>query len=663
MSLKTPSGKDIILVCVSPSPFSIRLVRSTQRMAESLGAEWFALYVETPTYARLPQNDQESVSQTLRLASQLGARTIKVSGFRVRDEILEFARNRHVTKIVVGKPINRRLREMLFGSIVDQLIWNCGDIDIYVISGEEEVPHTAGGLRRKRKPLLFDFARATAGVGICTVAVWALSPYLDLANLMMIYLLAIVAIAAYLGRGPSFLASCLSVAIFDFFFVPPHYTFAVESTEYAVTLGVMLLISALVSDLTARVRHQAKTARIQEHQTAALYEMSRNLTDTQRLEDVLGRAVEQISTIFQSRATILLPGREGGLKVHAGGPLSEDEDEPEVAEWVYRLGRMAGSGLEDFPGAKGIYLPLRALERVIGVLRLEKPDRVLDVESLRFLEALGSQTAVAVERDDLARQAHLAEVQMATEKLRNALLSSVSHDLRTPLTVIAGSASSLLEGEASLDGPTKHELTQSIYDEACRLDRLVHNILDMSRLQSGEIRLHKEWYVPEEVIGTALTQLEAIIKSHPVHVHLPAALPMVRMDALFMERVFINLIDNAVKYSPAGGSIEISGKTENGRLLLEVADQGPGIQEGEKERIFEKFYQLGSGQRRGAGLGLAICRSIMTAHGGQIWADNGPDGGAVFRFTLPIEEGSPIEDKPLPEIEDANEYKDPHLVD
>ena len=473
-----------IIVCVTPSPFSIRLVRSTQRMARNLEAEWFAVYVETHFHARLPQEDQERVSQTLRLAGQLGARTVKLSGFSVSEEILNFARKNQVTKIVVGKPLRRGWREMLFGSVVDQLIWRCKDIDIYVISGEEEKSQTPG-LRKVRTALhLSDYVRASVLVALCTLLVRILFPYLGPTNLIMFYFLALVVIAAYLGRGPSMFASCLSMAAFDFFFVPPYHTFVVANTEYVVTLVVMLVVSALISELTARVRHQAKTARLQERQTAALYEMGRNLTAPLCLDDLLVRAVDQIDKIFLSRAAILLPEKEEGLTVRAGGQIFEkNELELKVAHWVYQQDSIAGFNTEIFPEAKGLYLPLRASEKVIGVLRLEAlhPGRIFDMESLRFLEALASQVALAIERENLARHAHAAEVEMETEKLRNALLSSVSHDLRTPLTVIAGSASSLLEGEARLDQPTKRELTQTIYDESRRLDRLVHNILGKSR--------------------------------------------------------------------------------------------------------------------------------------------------------------------------------------
>jgi two-component system, OmpR family, sensor histidine kinase KdpD len=294
-----------------------------------------------------------------------------------------------------------------------------------------------------------------------------------------------------------------------------------------------------------------------------------------------------------------------------------------------------------------------ASQKVIGVLRHEtnQPDRIIEADSLRLLEALATQLTLAIERENLSRQAQAARFQIEAEQMRNALLSSVSHDLRTPLTVIAGSASSLLEGEKNLDAVTKHELTQGIYEEAKRLDRLVHNLLEMSRLQSGEVKINMEWYVLEEVIGCALAQLDSQLQDHPVSISLPADLPLVQIDALLLERVMINLLENAMKYTPPGTPVEISGRINDNELLVTVADQGQGLPVGQEERIFEKFYQVTPGSARGAGLGLTICRSIIEAHGGHIWAANRPEGGARFSFTIPLVEGAPIIDKAIPELE------------
>lgn len=404
------------------------------------------------------------------------------------------------------------------------------------------------------------------------------------------------------------------------------------------------LVSTMISGLAARIRYQVQTVQKQERQTAALYEMSRSLTATYSLEELLKVAVQQISRLFDSRVTILLPDDQGILSFREGDPFPEqDERELLAARWVYQRGGVAGASTGLLEEIKGLYLPLRTSEKIIGVIRLEteQPQRILDPESLRFLEALGSQVALAIERENLARQAQTAQVQMASERMRNVLLSSVSHDLRTPLTVIAGSASTLLEGEADLDAPTKRELTQAIYDEARRLDRLVLNLLEMSRLQSGEAVLQREWHVLEEVLGTALAQLDLLLKDHPLIIKLPPDLPLIRMDGLLLERVLVNLLENSIKYSPAGSLIEVTSRVKDQELLVEIADRGPGLPPGEEARIFEKFHRGAPGQVRGTGLGLTICRTIIQSHGGRIWAANRPEGGAVFSFTLPLGDQPP----------------------
>jgi two-component system sensor histidine kinase KdpD len=657
------ASRERLLVCLDPSPFSIPLIRATQRLANAQAAKWFALYVETPSHDRLSPEAQEQVGQALYLATKLGGQAVKVSGFRIGDEILAFARDNQVSKILVGKPYARRWRRFLGISLVDHLVWHCGPIDIFVISGEgEETVLPAAKSSKPRRPWR-EYWLAAGGVTLCTGIGWALFPYLALRNLAMIYLLTVVVISSLLPRGPALFSSLLSVAVFAFFFVPEYYSFAVTSGEYVVTVVVMLVVGTLVSGLTARIRHQARVARQQERQTAALYEMGQNLTAINSLAALLAVAVEQLSRIFDSRVTILMPDSEEKLHIRAGHPFSEDDvREGMVAKWVFRHGHLAGAGTGTLPAVQGIYLPLIASQHVIGVLRLETtyPDHIAAADSLRLLEALGSQVALAIEREDLARQAQLARFQIEAEQMRNALLSSVSHDLRTPLTVIAGSASSLLEGEAYLDSDTKHELAQSIYEEARRLDRLVYNLLEMSRLQAGEVRLNKEWYVLEEVIGSSLTQLDSQMHDRPMNISLPADLPLVRIDALLMERVVINLLENSMKYTPPGTPLEISGRVQDKNILVTVADHGPGLPPGQEERLFEKFYQVAPGSARGAGLGLTICRSIIEAHGGRIWAANRPESGAVFSFTIPLEEGAPILDKTLPEMENNHTDESHH---
>ena len=659
---RSPSER--LLVCLNSSPADGQLVRAAGRLAAAAQAEWFAVYVETsddhPTL-----EDQEQIAKTLRLAAQLGGQAVKLSGFNLRDALLDFVREQGVTKIVLAQSRLPRWRRLMRGSLADQLLRKGGHLDLHLISTAGKEVRTRSAPRRDRWLRLRDYGLAAAGVWLCTGLAFVLFPYLALTNLVMIYLLAVVIIASLLDRGPSIFASVLSVAMFAFFFVPDYYSFSLANTEYAITLAVMLLVSILISNLTSRIRYQARAAGRQERQTTALYDMSRNLTTKLSLPELLLEAVEQISRTFDSQVSILMPDGAGNLRLSAGKPFPDDYgSEMLVANWVYRYGHFAGLGTKTLPKARGFYLPLRASQKMIGVLRLEptQANKMIELKSLRFLEALGSQVALAIEREHLSQQAHQAQVQIEAERLRNALLSSVSHDLRTPLTVIAGSASSLLEGETTLDSPTKAELTQTIYEEANRLDRLVHNLLEMSRLQSGQTKLNCEWHVLEEVVGCALAQLEPQLQNHPVVIQLPADLPMVRIDALLMERVFINLLENAIKYTPEQTPVTISGWITHQELLLEVADRGPGLVPGDEELVFEKFYQASSGSARGVGLGLTICRSIIEAHAGHIWAANRPGGGATFRFTLPLEEGAPLLDKSLPEMHKSHLDEAAHSV-
>jgi len=653
-----------VLVCLNSSSAAAQLVRTASRLAEAGRTEWFAVYVETPgDHASFA--DQEQIAKTLRLAAQLGGQAVMLSGFNLRDALLDFAREQGAATIVLAQPRQPRWRRLFSVSLADQLRRGAGHLDLYLISDAEAAARPRRAPRRSVWILLRDYGLAATGVGVCTGLAFVLFPYLALTSLVMLYLLTVVIIASRLDQGPSISASLLGVAIFAFLFVPDYYSFSLANTEYAITLAVMLIVSILISNLASRIRYQARAASQQERQTAALYAMSRNLTTKLSLPELLPEAVEQISRTFDSQVSILMPDGAGNLHLSAGKHFPDDYgSEMLVANWVYRYGHFAGLGTKTLPKARGFYLPLRASQKMIGVLRLEpaRPNQMIELKSLRFLEALGSQVALAIEREHLSQQAHQAQVQIEAERLRNALLSSVSHDLRTPLTVIAGSASSLLEGETTLDSLTKAELTQTIYEEANRLDRLVHNLLEMSRLQSGQTKLNFEWHVLEEVVGCALAQLEPQLQHHPVVIQLPADLPMVRIDALLMERVFINLLENAIKYTPEQTTMTISGWLSHQELLLEVADRGPGLIPGDEELVFEKFYQASEGSARGVGLGLTICRSIIEAHGGHIWAANRPGGGATFRFTLPLEAGAPLLDKTLPELQKSHPDEAAHSV-
>ena len=647
---KTWPVTERLMVTVGASPSSARLVRAAKRMADSLRAEWIVAYVETPAHTRLSEEDRAQVAETLRLAERLGAETVTLSGQRVSEEILAHARSRNVSKIIVGKPAGPLWRRIVIGSIVDNLVRGSGDIDVYVISGEE-APHLPFVVpARPRRRGWSAYGQATAVVALCTALAWAMFPYFESANIIMVYLLGVVSVAARSTRGPSILASVLSVAAFDFFFVTPYYTFAVSDTQYFVTFAVMLVVALVISGLTIRIRTQAESARQRERRTAALYAMSRELASVRGLDNILSAAIRHIAEVFRSQVVILLPDASRRPAIQTGLPAQFEMDSTEmgVSQWVYEHRQMAGLGTSTLPGAKALYLPLLASRGTLGVLGVRPTEtRALEApEQLHQLETFASQTALAIERTQLAAEAQAAQVRAEAERLRNALLSSVSHDLRTPLATIMGSASSLLENGTHFQRGTWQDLLQSILDEAERLNRLVGNLLDMTRLEAGTLAVKKEWLPLEEIVGTALARMEKRFGNRPITTHVPADFPLVHIDGLLIEQVLINLLDNGLKYTPRGSGIDISASVSDGTVTVEVADRGPGFSPGEEERIFDKFYRGQTADSRGAGLGLAICRAIVEAHGGKIWAENRPDGGAVFRFTLPAKEPPPE----MPEI-------------
>ena len=647
---RTWPAAERILVCVRAGPLGVKLVRAAHRMAARLHAEWLTVYVETPDHARLSETDRDGLVRTLRLAERLGGQAVTLSGHSVTEEILAYARARNVSKIIVGKPAGPRWKDLLFGSVVDELIRRSGDIEIYVIRGEEGEPSPRRAARLGRPTNWRQLGWAVGTVGLCTALGWVMFSYFELSNIIMVYLLGTVLVAPRLSRPFTIVASILSVAAFDFFFVPPYFTFAVSDVRYFVTFAVMLVVAIVVSSLTVRIRQQAEAARYRERRTAALYDLSRELAGTRGAEALLRAAVRHIHELFAGQVVILRPGPEGSLILGAAhpAPFEMDADEGGVSRWVYEHRQMAGLGTETLPGAQALYVPLIASQGIVGVLGVKPADThaFADPEQLHLLETFANQAALAIERAQLAEEAQQAQVRAEAERLRNALLSSVSHDLRTPLATIMGSASSLLENGTHFQRGTWQDLLQSIVDEAERLNRLVSNLLDMTRLEAGTLAVKKEWHPLEEVVGAALARMEKRLGERPVNIHVPADLPLVRIDGVLIEQVLINLLDNGIKYTPVRSGIDISASVSDGAVRVEVADRGPGFAPGEEERVFDKFYRGQTADSRGVGLGLAICRAIVEAHGGKIWAENRPGGGALFRFTLPAKDVPPE----MPEI-------------
>jgi two-component system sensor histidine kinase KdpD len=490
------------------------------------------------------------------------------------------------------------------------------------------------------------YAQAAGVVTVTTAIAWAMFGRFGLSNLIMVYLLGVIVVATRLGQGPSLLASVLAVAAFDFFFVPPYLTFAVSDTQYLVTFAVMLVVALVISSLAARIRAQAESARDREQRIAALYAMSRELAGARGVRVLSRVATRHIAEVFRAQPVVLLPAGDGRLAPadpEAAAP-SLDTSETAVAQWVFEHGQVAGQGTDTLPGAAGLYVPLLGSRGAVGVLGLRSDDlRPLHApERLHQLETFAGQTALAIERARLAEEAEQARLHAETERLRNSLLSSVSHDLRTPLASITGAASTLLESGDRLDGPTRRDLLEALHEEADRLNRLVQNLLEMTRLEAGALVPHTAWHSIEEVVGAALGRFGKALADRPVTTRIPADLPLVPMDDVLIEQVLINLVDNALKYTPPGSPIEVSAEDADGAVVVEVADRGPGLPPGEERLIFEKFQRSErSPSIRGAGLGLAICDGIVRAHGGRIWAESRPGGGVSIRFVLPIKDVPP----------------------
>jgi two-component system sensor histidine kinase KdpD len=660
---KTWAAADRLLVCVSPSPFSMNLLRVGKRMAKGLHARWYAVHVETPAALRLPPEARARISENLRLAEQLGAETVTLTGERAADEILRFARDNNVTKIVAGKPRGRSLRDRLKPGFVDELIAGSSDIDIYVTVGDEGKPKPPQPA--PARPPQRDRKAYAAGLGVTVVATILAAVTFgreDLADIVMTYLLGVVLISTRFGFRASVATAVLSIVAFDFFFIPPYLTLTVSELRHVVTFGVMLLVAVVIAGLTQRVKDQAEVARRSEHRTAVLYAMSRELASAQTKDAVLEAACRHLEEVLDARVAVFRRDRDGAelgcTHVTPGfePPLAKELG---IVRWVAKSRQEAGLGTSTLPAGEGLYLPLAtsAAERDVGVLGLFPRDaaRFADPEQRRLAGALATQLAMALERAELAEETERARVEVEAEQLRSTLLSSVSHDLRTPLAVMKGTASTLVDDGEALEPPTRKELAQTLLEETERLERLVRNLLDMTRIESGAVHVRKEWQPVEEVVGGALSRVESRLGQRPVKSRIPADL-LAPFDGVLVEQVLVNLLENAAKYTPEGALIEIDAEREGGEVRITVADHGPGLGAGEEARVFEKFHRARADRSTpGVGLGLAICRAIVTAHGGRIWAENRPDGGAAFTFALPLEGEAPS--KRLPEIQDKVEAR------
>jgi two-component system sensor histidine kinase KdpD len=646
---KTWAAGERVLVCVNSKPGSASLVRAARRLAESLQAPWIAAYVETGKHIRYSDEEREQLEENLRLAERLGAETAVLQGdLSTATDILDFATSHNVTKIIIGKPAHPRWIEMFRGSVLEELVRRGGDIDILVISSRDERDQQQKHkprARGSRMPAVGHFISGAVLVVLVTLVNIFMGPHFELADVVMLYVLGILLVASRFGRWPSLASSVMSVLALDFFFMPPRYSFAVGNFKHLATFGVMLLLGLMIGNLTERIRSQARLARNREDRIRALFRLSGELTRSSGSSAMAQSAIRNVATHFQSRVWIFLPG-PGGRLTHSQGKDQDPvgQDELGVAQWVYDHHEPAGMGTDTLPGAKALYLPLKGAHELIGVMGIQPTEAPVRMEpdQRHLLEAFVNQTAVALERAILAERNRESMRQVDREQLRNALLSSVSHDLRTPLGGITGAASTLLDDQGALPETARRDLLETIHEESNRLQRLVTNLLDVTRLESGVVDLVKEWVTLEEVVGSSLARMAATLGKRPVTVSLPANLPLVQADAVLLGQVVVNLVENADKFSPPGLPIEIKAWATERTITLSVTDHGPGIPEGQEERIFEKLVRFPQGEPRpGAGLGLAICKGVVQAHGGKILASNRAAGGAQFMVSLPLGQAPP----------------------
>ncbi len=648
-----------LLVCIGPNnAMAERLVRAGKRLSASLRAEWIVAYVETPKLQRLPAEKRDSILRILRLAEQLGAETVTLSAPEMSEAIIRFSRERNINKILVGKPMRRGWKRWLLGSVVDALISQAHNISIYLLgspkSAESVKLEQLGplpGLRQrsvaKKKGYYQGYGWAALITLFCAFIAHLLSGHLELVNLVMVFLLGVVFIATRFGRGASIFASVLSAGLFDFLFVQPYYSFSVADSQYLITLLAMLVIGMVISNLMVNVRSQARVSSHRERRAAALYAMSKELSNSQNEEEIVHTAVRHLHSEFSSRNVILFPDSNGRVVYPKQKAIAESLHGADlsVAQWVFDHNEMAGQGTNTLPGAAAIYFPIYSEEKVLGVLALLPVNlrRVYLPEQQKLLETFLRQIGQAVARVRLAEQAKITHLQIEAERLHNTLLSAISHDLRTPLATIIGSASTLAEDEGQLQPQDKLDLSRAIVDEAVRMSNLVNNILDMARLDAGMVELNKQWVPLDEIIGTVLNRLQKKLAGRPLKVKIPPGIPMVYADPVMIEQVLVNLLENAVRYTPTGSELEITAVSSENAVEIAVADHGPGIPKGLEDRLFDKFYQTHhEAAQSGVGLGLSICRAIVEIHGGHIHAQNRHGGGAEFTFMLPLDQPQPV---------------------
>ncbi|MGE0289621.1 MAG: two-component system sensor histidine kinase KdpD [Acetobacteraceae bacterium] len=646
--------RDTLLACIGPGDLGDKVVRAAARLAAKLDTEWHAVYVETPTLQRLPEQERRAILKTLKLAQELGARTATLAAQDAAEAVLDYARSNNLGKIVVGRSTHKRFHRPGQASFLRHLGEQAPDIDLITVAREgkrerresaEELAPVRPDAKRKQRLLSYLYTILIClGIGLAATPLIGL---LELTNIVLLFLLGVVFVGYRFGRGPAVLAAILSVAVFDVFFVPPRFSLSISDVEYLLTFSVMLIVGLVTGQLTSGLRYQLRVARYREERAQSLYQMSKSLSSALVEEQVVEISDKFIETSFRAKAAIFLPDETGKLRA----PLAHGEMpalDPAIAQWCFDKNMPAGAGTDTLTANPQLYLPLKAPMHVRGVLVVEPNNlrHLMIPEQRRLLDTFAVLVAIALERIHFVSIAQDTLVKMESERLRNSLLAALSHDLRTPLTALVGLAETLaLDLVAAESGHA--DKADAIREQALRTSRLVHNLLEMARLQSGELKPRMDWQSIEEIVGSSLKALETVLSSHPLRLDIPAGLPLVRCDAVLIERVLVNLLENAAKYTASGTTIGVMARALDNLMRIEVWDEGPGLPPGQERAIFSRFTR---GQKEsvvpGVGLGLSICEAIVEAHGGKISAENRTELGARFIFTLPLDQQPTVENAP-----------------
>ena len=636
------SASEALLVCVGRRT-GADLVRAAARLAEALHARWHAVYVETPTLSRLSEARRSGILKILQLARDLGAHTAVLAGNDPSVEVRDYARSHNLNRVVLGRRGGVPWwREVWSPSFARALARHAPDLDLVMVAPERQ-----SALPRAAEPMSshddarVDWTAYAKAIGISAAATLVgdlLVGHFELSNIVMMFLLGVVLVALRWGRGPAVVAAVLNVLGFDFFCVPPRLSFAVSDVQFLFTFSVMLGVGLLIGQLTARLRYQVLIANQRERRTHDLYSLSRDLSGALTEEQVVETGLRYIASSFRARAAMYLLAADDTLRLDAKSEI--DDADADIARWCLEHGEAAGLGTDTLPALQLLYMPLKAPMRVRGVvvLRPEIARQVQVPEQRRLLETFTTQIAIALERIHFVTVAQNTLLAMEAERLRNSVLAALSHDLRTPLTSLIGASDMLRMSLAEGNIDSSAAQAKSIARQARRVAKMVSDMLEMARLQSGRITLRADWQSVEELVGAALHGLDQeTLDRHPLEIDLPDDLPLVRGDAELLQRVLLNLFDNALKYTSDGTPLGVTARQAGDRLRISVWDRGPGLPAGKEAMLFEKFAR-GNDESAipGVGLGLSICRAIVAAHGGAISASNKPGGGAEFTFTLPL---------------------------